>query len=264
MTQETFIHPQALIHPRAQIGMGVYIDAFAIVEENTEIGDNTTLHPHSIVRNGSRIGNRCNIHPGAVIGGIPQDLKFKNEETLAIIGDDTTIREYATINRGTASRGFTKVGDRCLLMAYSHVAHDCILNNNVIIGNATQIAGEVQVDNFAILSGGVLVHQFVNISQHVMIQGGSKVTKDIPPYVIVGRDPIAYCGINIVGLRRRGFTNEQIFLIGDIYRTLYLKGLNNTDALRAIEQDYPSSAERDLILHFIKVSERGIVRSNLE
>lgn len=264
MTQETFIHPQALVHPSAQIGQGVHIDAFAIVEENTEIGDNTFLHPHSIVRSGSRIGKRCQIHPGAVIGGIPQDLKFKNEETLAIIGDDTTVREYATVNRGTASRGFTKVGDRCLLMAYSHVAHDCVLNNNIIIGNATQIAGEVQIDDFAILSGGVLVHQFVSISQHVMIQGGSKVTKDIPPYVIVGRDPITYCGINIVGLRRRGFTNEQIFLIGDIYRTLYLKGLNNTDALNTIEKEYLSSTERDLIFNFVKASERGIVRGNLE
>ncbi|MBB6275652.1 acyl-ACP--UDP-N-acetylglucosamine O-acyltransferase [Porphyromonas circumdentaria] len=264
MTQETFIHPQALVHSKAQIGQGAYIDAFSIVEENTEIGDNTILHPHSIVRSGSRIGNHCNIHPGAVIGGIPQDLKFKNEETLAIIGDKTTVREYATVNRGTASRGFTKVGDECLLMAYSHVAHDCVLNNNIIIGNATQIAGEVLIDDFAILSGGVLVHQFVNISQHVMIQGGSKVTKDIPPYIIIGRDPIAYCGINIVGLRRRGFTDKQIFLIGDIYRTLYLKGLNNTDALNTIALEYPSSDERDLILNFIKNSQRGIVRSNLE
>lgn len=264
MTQNTMIHPSAFVAPSAQLGQGVQIDAFAVVEENTVIGDNTHIHSHAMVRWGARIGAECQIHPGAVIAGVPQDLKFANEETLAIIGDRTKVREYVTVNRGTASKGETRVGNNCLLMAYSHIAHDCNLGNNIIIGNASQIAGEVVVDDYAILSGAVLVHQFVNISQHVMIQGGSKVTKDIPPYTLIGRDPIAYCGINIVGLRRRGFTNEQIFLINDIYRTLYQRGLNNSDAVRIIEQEYPSCIERDLILSFIRASERGIVRSNLE
>lgn len=199
-----------------------------------------------------------------MISGIPQDLKFAGEKTTAEIGDHTTVRECVTVNRGTASRGKTIVGNNCLLMAYSHIAHDCILKNNIIIGNASQIAGEVEIDDFAILSGSVLVHQFTRISQHVMIQGGSRVGKDIPPYTLIGRDPIAYCGINIVGLRRRGFTNQQVFLIQDIYRTLYTRGLNNTDALLAIETEYEASKERDLILNFIKSSKRGIVRGSID
>ena len=228
------------------------------------IGDNCRIYPHAVVLEGSRIGKGCHIFPGAVISGIPQDLKFAGEKTTAEIGDHTTVRECVTVNRGTASRGKTIVGNNCLLMAYSHIAHDCILKNNIIIGNASQIAGEVEIDDFAILSGSVLVHQFTRISQHVMIQGGSRVGKDIPPYTLIGRDPIAYCGINIVGLRRRGFTNQQVFLIQDIYRTLYTRGLNNTDALLAIETEYEASKERDLILNFIKSSKRGIVRGSID
>ena len=174
------------------------------------------------------------------------------------------VRECTTINRGTASRGRTIVGSHCLLMAYSHVAHDCVLGDHVILGNATQVAGEVEIDDYAILSGGSLIHQFVRISQHVMLQGGSRVNKDIPPYTLIGRDPIVYCGINIVGLRRRGFTNEQIFRINDIYRTLYQRGLNNTEAFKAIEEEIPESYERQLILDFIRSSERGIVRGTMD
>ncbi len=260
----TTIHPSALVSPEAQLGEGVQIDAFAIVEGNVEIGAETHIHSHAMIRSGARIGSHCNIHPGAVIAGIPQDLKFKGEETFVYIGDYTTIREYATVNRGTASRGYTKIGSYNLIMAYSHIAHDCILHDHVIIGNASQIAGEVEIDNYAILSGSVLVHQFGRISQHVMIQGGSRVTKDIPPYTLIGRDPIVYCGINIVGLRRRGFTNEQIFHINDVYRTLYQRGLNNTAAIATIEEELPESPERDLILDFIRSSERGIVRGGME
>lgn len=260
----TTIHPSALVSPEAQLGEGVQIDAFAIVEGNVEIGAETHIHSHAMIRSGARIGSHCNIHPGAIIAGIPQDLKFKGEETFVYIGDYTTIREYATVNRGTASRGYTKIGSYNLIMAYSHIAHDCILHDHVIIGNASQIAGEVEIDDYAILSGSVLVHQFGRISQHVMIQGGSRVTKDIPPYTLIGRDPIVYCGINIVGLRRRGFTNEQIFHINDVYRTLYQRGLNNTEAIATIEEELPSSPERDLILDFIRSSERGIVRGGME
>lgn len=258
------ISPLAVVHPEAQIGEGVTIDPFAIVEKDVVIGDGCYIHPHAVIRDGARIGKGCQIFPGAVIAGIPQDLKFKGEITIAEIGDYTTIRECVTVNRGTASRGKTVVGSHCLIMAYSHVAHDCVLKDNIIIGNASQIAGEVEIDDYAIVSGGSLVHQFTRISKHVMIQGGSRIGKDIPPYTLIGRDPIVYCGINIVGLRRRGFTNQQVYLIQDIYRTLYTRGLNNTDALKAIETEYEPCEERDLILDFIKNSKRGIVRGSID
>ena len=258
------ISPLAVVHPDAQIGEGVVIEPFAVVEKDVVIGDHTHLYPHAVVLNGARIGKNCQIFPGAVVAGIPQDLKFKGEITTAEIGDNTTLRECVTINRGTASKGKTIVGNNCLIMAYSHVAHDCVLHDNIIIGNASQIAGEVEIDDFAIVSGGSLVHQFSRISKHVMIQGGSRIGKDIPPYTLIGRDPIVYCGINIVGLRRRGFTNQQVYLIHDIYRTLYTRGLNNSDALKAIETEYEPSEERDLILNFIKASKRGIVRGSID
>lgn len=258
------ISPLAVVHPEAKIGEGVTIDPFAVVEKDVVIGDECYIHPHAVIRDGARIGKGCQIFPGAVIAGIPQDLKFKGEITTAEIGDYTTIRECVTVNRGTASRGRTIVGSHCLIMAYSHVAHDCVLKDNIIIGNASQIAGEVEIDDYAIVSGGSLVHQFTRISKHVMIQGGSRIGKDIPPYTLIGRDPIVYCGINIVGLRRRGFTNQQVYLIQDIYRTLYTRGLNNTDALKAIETEYEPCEERDLILNFIKNSKRGIVRGSID
>ena len=254
------ISPLAVVHPEAKIGEGVTIDPFAVVEKDVVIGDGCYIHPHAVIRDGARIGKGCQIFPGAVIAGIPQDLKFKGEITTAEIGDYTTIRECVTVNRGTASRGKTVVGSHCLIMAYSHVAHDCVLKDNIIIGNASQIAGEVEIDDYAIVSGGSLVHQFTRISKHVMIQGGSRIGKDIPPYTLIGRDPIVYCGINIVGLRRRGFTNQQVYLIQDIYRTLYTRGLNNTDALKAIETEYEPCEERD----FIKNSKRGIVRGSID
>lgn len=256
--------PLAVVHPEARIGANVTIDPFVVIEKDVVIGDNCHIYPHAIILDGARIGNNCSIFPGAVIAGIPQDLKFKGETTTAEIGNNTTIRECVTVNRGTASKGKTIVGNDCLIMAYSHIAHDCVLKDHIIIGNASQIAGEVTIDDYAIISGGSLVHQFTRISQHVMIQGGSRIGKDIPPYTLIGRDPIVYCGINIVGLRRRGFTNQQVFLIQDIYRTLYTRGLNNSDALRAIETEYEPSLERDLILNFIKTSKRGIVRGSID
>ncbi len=258
------ISPLAVVHPEAKIGQDVTIDPFVVIEKDVVIGDHCHIFPHAVVLNGSRIGNHCRIFPGAVIAGIPQDLKFKGEDTTAEIGDHTTIRECVTVNRGTVAKGKTVVGNHCLIMAYSHIAHECILKDHVIIGNATQLAGEVEVDDFAIVSGGSLAHQFVRISKHVMVQGGSRIGKDIPPYTLIGRDPIVYCGINIVGLRRRGFTNDQVFLIQDIYRTLYTRGLNNSQAIKAIETEYAASPERDLILEFIKSSDRGIVRGSID
>lgn len=229
--------------PKAQIGKNVTIDAFAYIDDNVIIGDN------------------CHVFPSAVIGAVPQDLKYKGEETWTIIGDNCVLREFVTVHRGTASKGKTVIGNNNLIMAYCHVAHDCILHNNIIMSNATQLAGEVEVDDFAIIGGGTLVHQFSHIGSHVMIQGGSKINKDIPPYVIAAREPIAYCGINSVGLNRRGFTPEQIHTIQEAYRLIYQGGMIVSQALDTIEATMPQTPERYAILHFIRNSERGIVRN---
>lgn len=237
------ISPLAYVSPKAQIGKNVTIDAFAYIDDNVIIGDN------------------CHIFPSAVIGAVPQDLKYKGEETWTIIGDNCVLREFVTVHRGTASKGKTVVGNNNLIMAYCHVAHDCILHDNIIMSNCTQLAGEVEVNDFAIIGGGTLVHQFSHIGGHVMIQGGSKINKDIPPFVIAAREPIAYCGINSVGLNRRGFTPEQIHTIQEVYRIIYQGGMNTTQALNAIEATLPQSAERDMIVNFIKNSPRGIVKA---
>lgn len=254
----------AFVHPEAKLGNNVIVDPFAYVDCNAEIGDGTHIMSHSSILNGSRIGKNCVIFPHATIAGVPQDLKFQGEETVAIIGDNTTVRECATVNRGTASKGHTIVGKDCLIMAYSHVAHDCVLKNNVILGNSTQLAGEVEIDDYAILSGGTLVHQFTRIGEHVMIQGGSKISKDIPPYIMVGREPIIFVGLNIVGLRRRGFTSERINSIQEIYRYLYQSGYNVSQATERIEKELPNTEERQAVIDFIRTSTRGIVRGNME
>jgi len=258
------ISPLAFVHPEAIIGDNVTIDPFAYVDRNVEIGNGTHIMAHATILYGARIGNNCTIFPQATIAAIPQDLKFKGEDTVAVIGDRTVIRECATVNRGTASKGLTIVGEDCLIMAYSHVAHDCVLKNHVILGNAAQLAGEVEIDDYAIVSGGSLVHQFTRIGAHVMIQGGSKISKDIPPYVMVGREPISYVGLNIVGLRRRGFTGERINSIQEIYRYLYQSGYNTTQATERIENELPDSEDRNYILDFVRNSSRGIVRGNME
>ncbi|HXL01173.1 MAG: acyl-ACP--UDP-N-acetylglucosamine O-acyltransferase [Dysgonamonadaceae bacterium] len=254
----------AFVHPEAIIGNNVIIDPFAYVDRNVEIGDGTRIMTHATILYGARIGKNCTIFPHATISAIPQDLKFKGEETVAIIGDRTVIRECATVNRGTASKGFTIVGEDCLIMAYSHVAHDCIIKNHVILGNAAQLAGEVEIEDYANVSGGTLIHQFTRIGAHAMIQGGSKIPKDIPPYVMVGREPISYVGLNVVGLRRRGFTSERINSIQEIYRYLYQSGYNTTQAMERIENELPVSVDRDYILNFVRNSSRGIVRGNME
>lgn len=260
----TTVSSLAFVHPEAVLGENVIVEPFAYVDRNTEIGDGTRVMTQSTILSGARIGKNCVIFPHATIAGIPQDLKFQGEETTAIIGDNTTVRECVTVNRGTASKGYTKVGSNCLIMAYSHVAHDCDLKDNVILGNSVQLAGEVEIDDYAILSGGALVHQFSRIGAHVMIQGGSKIPKDIPPYVMVGREPIVYVGLNVVGLRRRGFTSERINSIQEIYRFLYMSGHNVSQATERIEKDLPESEDREIILEFIRSSSRGIVRGNME
>jgi UDP-N-acetylglucosamine acyltransferase len=258
------IHSLSLVHPCAIIGKNVTISSFVTIEEDVVIGDNTYIYPNVVIMNGARIGSNCRIFPGAVIAAIPQDLKFKGEKTTAEIGSGTVVRECATVNRGTAAKGKTIIGNDCLLMAYSHTAHDCILGNNVILGNATQLAGEVEIDDYAIASGGTLVHQFTRIGKHVMMQGGSRVNKDIPPYIIVGREPITYSGINIIGLKRKGFDNERISTIQEIYRILYQSGLNYKEAVKQIEETIPFSAEKETIVAFIQNSQRGIVRGYFE
>lgn len=252
--------PLAYIHPAAKIAPGVVIDPFVTIDQDVEIGEGTWIGSNVTIFPGARIGKNCKIFPGAVISGIPQDLKFVGEDTVAIIGDGTTLRECVTVNRGTASKGKTEIGKNCLIMAYSHVAHDCKVGNNVIMSNATQLAGEVVVDDFAIIGGGTLVHQFCHLGSHIMIQGGALINKDVPPYVKAAREPISYAGVNSIGLRRRNFSSETIRDIQDIYRYLYLSGMNVSDAVARIEAELPASPERDEIILFVRNSKRGIIK----
>ena len=257
------IHPLAWVDPAAVIDPTAEIGPFAYIEANVVIGARTKIMANASVLSGTRLGADCTVFPSAVVGAIPQDLKFKGEDTLAIIGDHTVIRECATVHRGTASKGKTIVGNYCLIMAYSHVAHDCLLHDHIIMSNATQLAGEVVVDEYAILGGGSLVHQFTHVGAHSMTQGGTKVNKDIPPFVIAAREPVSFCGINSVGLSRRGFTKEQVTAIQDTYRLIYMSGLNVSQALQQINETLPQSTERDAIINFITTSPRGVIRGTM-
>ena len=248
------------IHPEAKVSQNVKIDSFASIHKNVEIGEGTWIGSNSVIMEGARIGKNCRIFPGAVISAIPQDLKFSGEETIAEIGDNTTIREFVTVNRGTKDRNKTVVGNNCLLMAYVHVAHDCIIGNNCIIANSVNLAGHITIEDFAILEGMVAVQQFIKIGAHSFITGGSLVRKNVPPYVKAAREPLSYIGINSVGLRRRGFSNETILQIEDIYRTIYVRGYNVTNALAIVEQEAPASKEKNKIIQFIRESTNGIIR----
>lgn len=251
----------AYVHPDAKLGENVTVEPFAFIAGNVVIGDGTWIGPNATVMDGARIGKNCRVFPSSVVSGIPQDLKFRGEETTAEIGDRTTIREGVTVNRGTAAVGKTVVGDDCLLMAYSHIGHDCNIGNSCIIGNSAGMAGEVNVDDWAIISGGTLVHQFTHIGAHVMIGGGSKVRVDVPPFIKADREPLSYLGLNSVGLTRRGFTKERIDEIHNIYRVIYQNGMNFSQALDHVEKEFKQSADRDYIVEFIRKSERGIVRA---
>lgn len=255
------VAPYSVIDPAAKIGQDVKIGPFVTIDANVEIGDGTIIDSNVTIHSGARIGKNCHIHSSAVISDVPQDLKFRGEDTVAIIGDNCEIRECVTVHRGTASQGKTVIGNNCLIMAYCHVAHDCFIGNHVIMSNAVQMAGEVHVGDWAVIGGGALIHQFTHIGPHVMVQGGSQLNKDIPPFTMVGRQPISYEGINVVGLRRRGYTEQQIETINEVYRIIYLSKLNNRDALARIEAEVPQSPERDLIVDFVKSSPRGIVRA---
>ena len=251
----------AYIHPDAQIGKNVTVDPFAYIAGNVVVGDETWVGPNATILDGARIGKSCKIFPTAVVSGIPQDLKFRGEETTAELGDRTTVREGVTVNRGTAAVGKTIVGNDCLLMAYAHVGHDCAIGNNCIIGNSSGLAGEVEIEEWAILSGGTLVHQFTRIGAHVIIGGGSKVRTDVPPFIKADRDPLSYMGLNSVGLTRRGFEKERIDEIHNIYRAIYQKGMNISQALDYVEKEFKPSSDRDYILDFIRRSARGIIRA---
>ena len=248
------------IHPEAKLEKNVVVEPFTSIYGNVEIGEGSWIGPNVTIMDGARIGKNCKIFPGAVISAIPQDLKYQGEETTTEVGDNTTIRECVTINRGTKAKNKTVVGDNCLLMAYVHVAHDCMVGNNVILGNVCTLAGEIVVDDFAILSGLVAVHQFVHVGAHVIISGGSLVRKDVPPFIKAARDPLSYVGVNSVGLRRRNFSNDQINEIQEIYREIYMKGNNNSQAIKNIESSHPASDERDEIVRFLKSSQRGIIK----
>jgi UDP-N-acetylglucosamine acyltransferase len=249
-----YVNPQAKVAPNVVIEPFVSIDKNVIIEEGTWIGSNVTI------LEGARIGKNCKIFPGAVISAIPQDLKFSGEETIVKIGNNVTIREFVTINRGTKASYETVVGDNTLLMAYAHVAHDCIIGNNVIMANAAMLAGHIVIDDWAIIGGMVAVHQFCRIGAHSIISGGSLVSKDVPPYTKAAREPLSYVGVNSIGLRRRGFSREVINKIQDVYRIIYLKKMNVTQAVAIIEADVEATPERDEILSFISNSSRGIMK----
>jgi UDP-N-acetylglucosamine acyltransferase len=252
--------PFVNIHPNARIGKNVTIDSFVTITEDVEIGEGTWIGPNVVIMDGARIGKNCMIFPGAVIAGIPQDLKFNGEITTVEIGDNTSVREFCTVNRGTVAKGRTVVGSNCLLQSYSHIAHDCIVKDYVILGSYAGLAGEVEADEYAIISPYSAVHQFSKIGKHSFIAGGSLVRKDVPPYVLVANEPLTYSGVNSVGLRRRGFSNEKITEIQDIYRYIYQKGINISQAVALIESEMAETEERNLIVNFIRSSSRGIVR----
>lgn len=253
------ISPLAFVHPEAKVGENNVIGPFCFIDRNTVIGDNNVLQNSVTLGAGTRMGSGNEIFPGASISTKPQDLKYRGEETLCEIGDNNSIRENVTISRGTASKGTTKVGSNNLLMESMHVAHDCVLGSNIIIGNSTKFAGEVTVDDNAIISAAVLCHQFCKIGGHVMIQGGSRFSQDIPPYIIAGKEPIRYAGINLVGLRRRGFSNDLIQLIHEAYRLLYSKGIL-AEGIEEIKKNLQITPEIQYIIDFVSTSKRGIIR----
>ncbi len=254
------IHSLTNIHPEAEIGEGCTIEPFTTIQKNVVIGEGTWIGPNVTIMEGTRIGKNCKVYPGAVISGEPQDLKYKGEPTQTFIGDNTVIRECVTISRGTSDKLKTVIGSNCLLMAYVHIAHDCFVGDHCILSNAVQVAGHVEISDYAIVGGTTAIHQFSKIGQHSIISGGSLVRKDVPPFVKAAREPLSYCGINLIGLKRRGFTQQQINAIQEVYRNVYMRGYNNTEALKSIETEIPQSPERDDILNFIKNSERGIMK----
>ncbi|RME01603.1 MAG: acyl-ACP--UDP-N-acetylglucosamine O-acyltransferase [Calditrichaeota bacterium] len=254
------IHPTAIIDPQAQIGKDVSIGAYTIVEGNTVIGEGTQIGPQVRIATGTRIGPGCRIFTGAVLGTIPQDLKFQGEETLLEIGEHTTVREFATLNRGTRATGVTRIGSHCLLMAYVHVAHDCVIEDHVILANAVNLAGHVKIEEWANVGGMTPVHQFVRIGCHAFVGGGFRAPKDIPPYVLASGIPLRYTGLNTVGLKRRNFSSETLLTLKRVYRLIFRSGKNVSQALAIIEKEFTPTPEVQHVIQFIRSSERGIIR----
>lgn len=250
----------ASVHPKAKIAANVTIEPFSTIYEDVEIGEGTWIGPNVTIMDGARIGKNCKIFPGAVISAIPQDLKYKGEHTIAEIGDGTVVRECVTVNKGTLDRHKTSVGKNCLLMAYAHIAHDCVLGDNIILANNVNLAGHVTIENYAILEGMAAVGQFLTIGAHTFIAGGTLVRKNVPPYTKAAREPISYVGINSVGLRRRGFSENEIRQIEDIYRILYVKGYSISNALQIIEKEIHDSPIKKGIVDFINNSSNGIMK----
>ncbi|MBC7381435.1 MAG: acyl-ACP--UDP-N-acetylglucosamine O-acyltransferase [Bacteroidia bacterium] len=254
------IQSLSYIDPLARLAANVVVDPFTVIHKDVEIGEGTWIGSNVTIYPGAHIGKNCRIFPGTVISAIPQDLKFDGEETLVIIGDNTTIRECVTINRGTKDKFKTQVGTNCLIMAYTHLAHDCIIGNHVIIANGVQAAGHVTIQDGARIGGLSAIHQFALVGRNVMIEGGSMVSKDVPPFVKAGRYPLMYEGVNSIGLRRNGFSNEKINEIQDIYRVLFVHNRNLSIALDKVESEMPATPERDEILSFIRNSDRGVIK----
>jgi len=254
------IHEFTVIHPGATIADDVEIGPFVSIEDNVVIGKSCKIYQNVTIKSGTRLGDHCEVFSGSVVGGVPQDLKFKGEETTLEIGNHTVIREHCTLNRGTDFSGKTVIGAHCLLMAYVHVAHDCIIGDHAILSNASNLAGHVEIDEYAILGGLVAVHQFVKIGRHAFIGGGSLVRRDVPPYIKASKDPLSYVGINTVGLERRGFAKEDLTTLHDIYRFLFVKFGNISQAVSEIKSSIPESEYKSEILEFIKASERGLIK----
>ncbi len=258
------ISDQAFIHSDASLGKNVAVEPFAYIAGNVEIGDDSWIGPNTTILDGTRMGSNCSVFPGAVISGIPQDMKFAGEETITQIGNNCTFREGATINRGTKSLGKTIMGNNCLMMANSHVAHDCILGDNIILVNNVMLGGEVQLDNYVIMGGGSAAHQFTRVGAHAMISGGAMFKKDIPPYAIINNEPVGFAGLNKIGLRRRGFTQQQIDEIEEIYKVIYFSGRNISQAMQYLKESFKPTDELNYIVDFVANSKRGILKSSIK
>ncbi len=253
------IHSTAIISNKAELGNNITILPYTIIEDNVKIGDDCIIGPHAVVYNGARIGNRVKIHQSASIAHSPQDLKFGGEETFFYVGDDTVIHEFVTLHRGTNDTGFSRIGNNCLLMAYAHVAHDCVVGNNCILANGVQIAGHVVIEDFVIIGGLTPVHQFCIIGQHAMLGGGFRAVQDVPPYILAASEPLKYSGLNVIGLRRRGFANEDIFTLKKIYSYIYDKSLNLTQAKEKIINEFGDHPLVKNVLAFLEKSKRGLI-----
>jgi len=256
---KTKISPQAFIHEQASLGEGVIVEPFSYIGPNVTIGPGTYIGPNVSILESTTIGEDCKIFPGAVIGAEPQDLKFKDENTTVEIGNRTTIRECVTIHRGTSDKLKTTVGNDCLIMAYVHLAHDVQIGDSVILANAVNVAGHVTIDDWVIIEGMVGIQQFIRIGEHAFVAGGSLVRKNIPPYIKAAREPLSYIGVNSIGLRRRGFDQDRITRIEDIYRTLYVQNANMSQALKVADAEFPACEDKDFVLDFIRKSDKGII-----